>query len=57
MGSIPCLISNALHLEKALHPKNPLSADKGEGCEASSKCALDLSITFPFICAYFPHNR
>src|SRR5258708_31971035 len=48
---------NELALEKCLHPKKPLWADRGEGCvDSNTKCFGLFSNTFLFL-AWLPHNK
>ena len=45
----------SLALEKCLHPKKPLEADKGDGC-AASRIKFFLQIKSFFCFAWFPHS-
>src|SRR5580692_9837132 len=57
IGDNPCFTNNAFVLEKCLHPKKPLSAEKGDGCAAfKTKCFVS-SINICLSCANFPHNK
>ncbi len=42
---LPVSLSNSLHFEKCLQPKNPVLAEKGEGCGAFSIICLLESIS------------
>ena len=44
MGAMPCALRYSLVLEKCLQPKNPLKAERGEGCAHSRMRCLFLSM-------------
>src|SRR5258708_15478544 len=57
IGESPSLVSNSFVLEKCLQPKNPLSAEKGDGRAAfNTKCFVS-SISTCLSCANLPHNK
>jgi hypothetical protein len=57
MGARPSFTSRSLVFEKCLHPKKPLSAEKGEGWAAFRTWCLLVSIRACLSCANLPHNR
>ena len=55
--ALPLEFKNSFVLEKCLPPKNPVCADKGEGCGLSNIRCLLLSINEFLDRAYAPHRR
>ena len=58
IGSIPFFIRYSLVFEKCLQPKNPLSAEKGEGCAAfKTKCLVSSIRDLFFLRKFSPKQK
>src|SRR5688572_22183718 len=57
IGSVLLLTRYSLVLEKCLQPRNPLCAERGEGCAAFNTRCFVSSIRACFSWANLPHNK